>query len=200
MKRLVAGLFSCFLGTSAIAVPIQWTTASGGNGHWYEVIDLSADWHTARADAVTRIWNDLQGYLVSITSAAENGFILNTFNPSLFGALWTGGTDVESEGIFTWVDGPEDGRIFRNGTIDTGFSAWFPDEPNDSGGEDFVEIGFFADFWNDRPGSQPWSYIVEYGGVSASEPIVAPLPDSGLLLMAGIGVLFISSRRKGKTR
>ena len=61
---------------------------------------MSADWHTARADAVTRIWNDLQGYLVSITSAAENGFILNTFNPSLFGALWTGGTDVESEGIF----------------------------------------------------------------------------------------------------
>ena len=59
MKRLVVGLFSCFLGTSATALPIQWTPASGGNGHWYEVIDEPVDWHTARADAVTRIWNDL---------------------------------------------------------------------------------------------------------------------------------------------
>ncbi|MEO9822362.1 MAG: lectin-like protein [Paracoccaceae bacterium] len=200
MKSLVVGLFSCFLATSAIAVPIQWTTTSGGNGHWYEVIDIPSDWNTARDDAVSRVWNNLQGYLVSITSAAENSFILNTLNPSQFGALWTGGTDVATEGVFTWVDGPEDGLIFRNGTLDTGFTSWFPGEPNNSGGEDYVEIGFFSTFWNDRPGAQPWSYIVEYGGVSANEPIVAPLPESGLLLMAGVGALFLSSRRKKAAR
>ncbi len=200
MKSVVVGLFTCFLATSATAVPIQWTSAVGGNDHWYEVVDVPSDWDTARADAVSRVWNNLQGYLVSITSAAEDSFILTTFNPSQYGALWTGGTDVASEGVFEWVDGPEDGQIFRDGTLNTGYTNWFPGEPNDSGGEDHVEIGFFGSFWNDRPGVQPWSYIVEYGGVSASEPIVAPLPESGLLLMAGIGALFLSSRRRGSTR
>ena len=192
MKELIVALAFSMMASAVTAVPIQWTSASGGNDHWYDIETNLQNWDAARADATSRVWNGLQGYLVSITSAAENAFILNTFTPSAFGALWTGGTDAETEGTFVWADSPESTTPFYQNGRPTGYDQFVQGEPNDSlGAEDHVEIGFLGFYWNDRPGEQPWGYIVEFGGIQTS-PV--PLPAGGLLLLGALGVLAV--RRK----
>jgi len=65
--------------TSVEAVPIEWTTSSGGNGHLYEAVLVGSaiTWEDAQAAAVARgpSWN-----LATITSAAENAFVENLFS------------------------------------------------------------------------------------------------------------------------
>ena len=63
---------------------VQWTTASGGNGHYYELV-LPADpsenysWTQANAAASSMTDNGSQGYLATVTSAAENAFLASQF-------------------------------------------------------------------------------------------------------------------------
>ena len=74
----VASLFFAFTvmsGGVAGAVPIQWTVASGGNGHWYEHVYIAMEWHPAKTFYESRSHLGLQGHLFTITSAAEGGGI-----------------------------------------------------------------------------------------------------------------------------
>src|SRR5262245_11951797 len=67
---------------SALSALIRWSASSGGNGHYYEVVDgytTSADAQTA---ASSRRVADVQGYLATVTSAAENQFLVNSFGTS----------------------------------------------------------------------------------------------------------------------
>ena len=172
--------------TTAHAVPIQWSTTAGGNDHYYELVTTLQSWDSARADALSRVHAGLAGYLVNITSSAENQFLLNTFSPGNFGGLWTGGNDVANVNNFVWADGPEAGQAFV-------YNGFYPGEPNGGTVENYVEIGFFGTFWNDRIGSQPWGYIVEYGGVAAA---IVPLSSSALFLLGGLGLMAAQARRK----
>ena len=53
--------------------PVHWTTAIGGNDHWYEVVYTGGlDWEGAYSQAEA-----LNGYLVTLTSNAENTFVWN---------------------------------------------------------------------------------------------------------------------------
>src|SRR5699024_6028030 len=47
------------------------------NGHFYDFINKgsSLTWHAAKAEAETKSYFGRQGYLATITSAEENGFI-----------------------------------------------------------------------------------------------------------------------------
>lgn len=126
----------------------QWSTAAGGNGHYYALTSSPASWTAAEAEAVA-----LGGHLVSITSQAEQTFIQQTF---LSGAdarniYWLGLTDFANEKTFVWSDG----ETFN-------FKNWQgPNEPNNFGGnEDFVTInwhyangrvGSTLGTWNDSP-------------------------------------------------
>jgi hypothetical protein len=81
----------------------------------------SSGWTEAEAAAV-----NMGGHLVTVNDAAENDWLLSTF--SNFGgqprALWTGLTDAQQEGVFTWSSGepvsythwemgqPDDGSVF----------------------------------------------------------------------------------------
>ena len=49
------------------------------NGHYYEFIQLNDDisWTDARAAALSRTFEGKSGYLVNITSAEENAFVLS---------------------------------------------------------------------------------------------------------------------------
>ena len=75
-KLALLVLVVVFGGSSgASAVPIEWTVASGGNGHFYELVTASfTTWSSARADAqaIGAGWD-----LASIASEAEENFIIS---------------------------------------------------------------------------------------------------------------------------
>ena len=88
-----------------------------GNNHYYEFVPaLGITWTNAKAQAATRSYNGLQGYLVTVTSAAEQTFV----NSKLQGSGWMGSSDLANEGTWRWVTGPEGlengglGRYFSN--------------------------------------------------------------------------------------
>ena len=96
MKKTVAGIaLASLLGLGAAqAAPVQWTVASGGNGHWYEAISSpNTSWTAARAAAEAR-----GGYLATITSAAENTFVaaLVPDSGSAESPYWLGGLRVST--------------------------------------------------------------------------------------------------------
>lgn len=141
------------------------------NGHFYQFFPQPGiTWNTARADAASKQLFGLDGYLATITTVAENNFILARVS----GTAWLGGSDMVTENDWRWVTGPE---ALENGglgkRLDSGFLNWESNEPNNQGNEDFVHMMDWstpAGRWNDLPdaggGGQyaPTGYIVEYGG------------------------------------
>jgi hypothetical protein len=172
-----AGALYALVGLSPLgAAPIQWTVASGGNGHFYEFIDAGVftSWTEAQTAA-----QGVGGYLATITSAAENAFIA-----SLTGGTesYIGATDASVEGAFEWVTA----EAF-------GFTNWAFGEPNDDvapaspTGEDFAIINPPNNplgTWNDLP-DQPFrvtAYVVELD--------TAAVPEPSTLWLFGTGAAF----------
>ena len=169
-RVLVVTLFVLFAVRQLVAAPIQWTVASGGNGHWYEGVYVGSNtlWTYANAVATAK-----GGYLASITSAAENSFVTNlvsdlkywdanssgTFGP------WIGGYQydklAEPAGHWAWTSGES-----------WSYTNWNPGEPNNAyNREDYLQLdrnmttGQFGT-WNDQMNSAEWctvlGYVVEY--------------------------------------
>jgi hypothetical protein len=90
------------------------------------------------------------GYLVTVTSAAENNFIFN-----LWPSGWIGLTDEVVEGQWRWVTG----ETFS-------WANWNGGEPNNSNNEDYIQfVG--GGKWNDLPNTSlpyvlEFEYIVDY--------------------------------------
>lgn len=171
-------LCSLFLLASAAAysAPVQWTIANGGNDHWYEfVVAPGITWDQARADALAA-----GGYLVNITSAAENAFVSSLLSGAV--ETWIGASDVAVEEEFRWADGPEGGQLLV-------YHSFHPNEPNNFGGsENHVATGYQGGLWNDVGGTGTISgYVVES---SVPEPSTFAL---GLVSLAGLAVW----RRRG---
>jgi hypothetical protein len=122
------------------------------NNHYYEFVPASQiTWANAKAAANLRTYNGLRGYLVTVTSATEQAFVLT----KLLGQGWMGASDLAKEGDWRWVTGPEgleeagQGRYFSNqfknpsqfGNCSAGtgvgqngnYVNWGGAEPNDCG-------------------------------------------------------------------
>ncbi|WP_249755752.1 Ig-like domain-containing protein [Microvenator marinus] len=145
------------------------------NGHFYEFVSAPGiDWADARNAAAARSYFGLQGYLVTVTSAAENSFV----SGKLSGQGWMGASDQASESIWRWVTGPEglessgQGRHFftqvGNGgsAVNGEYHNWASGEPNDAGGEDHAHF-LINGQWNDYrfDNNAIAGYVVEYGGM-----------------------------------
>lgn len=198
MRNVVAG---AILASSAMAVqaaPVQWTSASGGNDHWYEFISVNETWQDAKVAAEGRIFQTLRGYLATVMSLEELEFIRANVTRTL---AWAGGSDESGEDVWRWVTGPEAGQIFYDGNdaSATTFAPWAPGEPNDCcGGEDHLHLNWNGDGeWNDHGGpgnsGQMNGYVVEYGEIFAevSEP-----GNLALLALSLAGCAVALGRRK----
>ncbi len=191
--------------TLGISASLSGAAYFAATGSFYEVVNVgsSVGWEDARCRALygnssahddspgltqtdsectntgsRRTLNGLNGYLANITSLDEHNFL----RTKLSDVGWIGGADLDTEGTFQWVDGPEAGQTFfisgtstrrTTNTINgvSQFNYFSDGEPNNSSGaEDFVEFGFGSNgvgsSWNDCQNScgGRTRFVVEYGG------------------------------------
>jgi filamentous hemagglutinin family protein len=95
----------------------------------------------------------VRGHLATITTPQEQDRVRAVLGSNL---AWLGGSDAGDEGGFTWRTGPEAGDALT-------FSAFNPGEPNNAGGEDFLDINNEGG-WNDSSRTRRLSYLVEFEG------------------------------------
>ena len=182
---LAVGLAMLLTSSSASAVPIEWTVGEGGNGHFYEAVDLGTaiSWQDAQAAAEAA-----GGNLATITSAAEDAWVTANLLPLVTGVgggdrlgPWIGGYQdssspsySEPSGGWTWVTGEP-----------WSYTAWETGEPQDGDGppvsEDYLHyyVGGTLEGWNDNRSIAPQidSYIIE----TVPEPTTAALFTLGLI-------------------
>ncbi|NEP06560.1 MAG: hypothetical protein F6K34_18100, partial [Okeania sp. SIO4D6] len=115
------------LGATTIALAINKPASASvffnsDTGHYYEYVPGEYTWNQAKASAETRSYNGWQRYLITITSEAENNFIISnigipTEHFSAQAGGWLGANDTATEGTWQWVTSPEAGTVFwQNGT------------------------------------------------------------------------------------
>jgi hypothetical protein len=170
-------------GARVFSITLEQANYLGESGHFYEFVsNVGIRWDDARDAAALRTYYGLQGYLATLISQEESDLA----GSQITGAGWLGGSDVDSEGVWKWMTGPEAGTIFWNGLAggsSPNFAFWNSGEPNNvgSGGEDYVHITDnsigIPGSWNDLPiaggggAYQPKGYVVEYGGTTG-DPVL----------------------------
>lgn len=156
------------------------------NGHYYALTRPGLNWNQAEAEAVS-----YGGHLVAINSQAEQDFLNAKFLPSPTNRniYWIGMTDQAVEGTWVW----------SNGAPAT-YTNWYPNEPNNSGNEDYAVInwhyatgGTNLGAWNDvglNGTSVPVNAgIMELPNLNALQPTVnliyTPTSGPSVTLAAG---------------
>ncbi|MDX1927618.1 MAG: Calx-beta domain-containing protein [Pirellulaceae bacterium] len=165
------------------------TLANPANGHFYEFVSAQGgSWTSAKAGAESRTLFGLQGYLATVTSASENAFIAG----KLIGQGWMGASDVEVEGTWRWVTGPEAGQEFWQGAgggsaVNGMYNNWTPGEPNNFGpfGEDYAHFRI-DNTWNDYrvDNGATAGYVVEYGGMLGDPTLLQIIGTSTVSVVA----------------
>ena len=123
-------------GGSPYAGAIQWTTAEGGNNHWYYPLTTLQHWQPA-SDAAGAIG----GHLATVHSEAENTFVRTLLPATTY--YWIGGTQpvdsCEPSCAWGWVSGEP-----------WNYTNWDVNEPNDYQGisEDQVMVVTSGKWWD----------------------------------------------------
>jgi len=184
----LAGVVLSLATATAISAPIRWA----GNGHYYDVIDVSGGiaWAGARAAAEATSYLGANGHLVSVTTAGENGFLTDTFGGDGLENRWLGlfqpiGSAEPDRG-WTWVNGES-----------FSYNNWWPGEPNNFGGDESAGVfqhGISSDgkAWNDLDNeSLVTGYVIEF---DVDAPRV-PEPTTLMLLAGGLLGFGVARRR-----
>jgi len=188
---------ACELAATGSPYPdaVQWTVASGGNGHWYALVNTRLNSWTAQRDfAVTN-----RGHLVTITSTAELQFVrgLVPLNLPGYGQNYVAGPAIglyqlpgaaEPAGGWTWVTGEP-----------VSVTDWTPGEPNNSGGNECVARYRFQSgnlSWNDLADAFPaieieFNPLIQYAiiewSASESDCNANGIPDSCEIATGSVG-------------
>ena len=193
------GITACVLGLQ-VAIPSQAAATPVAFGsNFYEFVEITDPfagdnnyWTTASSAAAASVFNGVSGHLATVSSQAENDFLLalagGGFNG--FTGAWLGGKTPEG-----WLVGPEVGQAFS-------YTNWGGFEPNNAGFA-YMNIGPLAlgvigsGTWADSGSGVPLAgdpvigYFVEYDGSSS-----IPEPSSWMLLVAGFAGLVSLGRER----
>ena len=203
---LIAGMICS---TAAVATPVQWTVAEGGNGHWYDVVfSTNPTWSDANSQATGLVFAGSNGHLATFTTRAEQEFAISHLGGgSQLNAMWIGAYQSagapEPYGGWQWVTGetwlgvaPNDPVIPRS---DFGFNnTYFNGSPE----------GFAITWWNsggindytgapnpafgDGNGGAARGYLVEFEVAAA-----VPEPSTWAMMILGfVAIGYMSSGRK----
>ncbi len=205
-------------GTRTFSITVGQANYLPSNGHYYQYIPSEGiTWTSAKTLAESSTYYGLQGYLATLTAADE----AQLAGAQASGTGWIAGTDRDTEGVWKWASGPENGEIFWNGGPNgstPSFAFWNNGEPNDSNNEDYAHITApgvgIPGSWNDLPvaGSNgsyvPKGYIVEYGSmpgdpvlqISTSTTIYIPKINSTTSgSHCGVGTVTLNATASGGT-
>ena len=120
----------------SISFSIAPGTYNPANGHFYAFVPaLNITWTNAKAAADASTLYGLQGYLATITSAAEDAFAFSKIQAT----GWIGASSAANPSIWQWVDGPEAGTSFWNGYVNGSpingqYTNWDRNQPDDANG------------------------------------------------------------------
>ena len=129
------------------------------------------------------------GDLASVSNKSEMDFIANKTSKAGIGDFWIGLNDRRKENVFVWSDGtPYNKSIYNN---------WYPDEPNNLGGEDCVEL--FKTQWNDESCMGEKSYICERPKGKIIVLNLAKYTRSYVLMVATL-VILMTKKQKQKQK
>jgi len=165
IKNLSVALVTLIASSAAQAQQaVQWRLEDGGNGHWYRFNRVPGGicWSASRIAA-----EQGGGHLVTITSAAENSFVIaytDANNPGVFtGGPYLGATCENAPwGQWRWVTG----EPFV-------FTGWGAGEPNSGGSERYVHLWRWGSlWWNDTSECGADSYIIEWSADCNNDGIV----------------------------
>lgn len=129
--------------------PVPW------NGHYYLVIEENIDWATARERAVKAYYNGNYGYLVTLTSQAENNFVASLIGEK---RAWLGGHQPVPQ------PDPNAGWFWVTGEI-WSYTDWAAGEPNGIEESEYALsfVGGGYGLWNDREKvEQLPNFVVEF--------------------------------------
>ena len=137
------------------------------NGHFYRPISTAQTYSTAKTLASQQTFKGQTGYLVTVTSANEESFVISNVPQS---NIWIALSDVAQEGYWRIDAGPENGTLIKTqngqlaGNIAGQYNNWCGGEPNNSGGEHYAVTKWGGgSCWNDLPNHYSCAYIVEFG-------------------------------------
>ena len=169
-----------------------------GTGHFYDFVRTNVSWTQAEADAAAMSFGGQAGYLVTITSAGENQFLVDTFGLGLPQSAWIGANDADAEGEWRWETGPEAGTQFWQGdqtgmtTPPFDYANWGSTEPNDFNNEDYavfalgnliasIPQGFWGDANLNGTGATVVGYLVEFDPAPVNVPALTPSGSAWLV-------------------
>jgi branched-chain amino acid transport system substrate-binding protein len=150
---------------AADADPVQWSAASGGNDHWYQLSPRPVEGLDDAIElAASTTWMGQPGYVVSILSEGEKDLLVDAFGGESEYVI--GYTDRDEEGSWTWVSGEP-----------SGYEFWASGEPNDYNDEDYAVMNWQHEHqpegpeppgaWNDLQDAYGFA-IFEFDGLTVS--------------------------------